>query len=129
MSAIELRNKQTPAMTKVTRKSPKWSIDIPFKIGKFYKWDNCEVAEAGWTIKFKSAQERNGGDGKYYYLWISNKEGGAKFKAIAQEIDYLTGKEANRRELQSEKNGTRQRIKYERVVGYGCFIRFNITFL
>jgi len=34
MSAIELRNKQTPAITKVTRKSPKWSINIPFKIGK-----------------------------------------------------------------------------------------------
>jgi len=55
-------------------------------------------------------------------------EGGAKFKATAQEICVGTGKEANRRELQSEKDGTRQRIKYEMVAGYQ-FVRFNITFL
>ena len=33
MSAIELRKRHAPAITKVTRKSPKWSISIPFKIG------------------------------------------------------------------------------------------------
>jgi len=96
---------------------------------KFGQCDNLEVAESGWTIQFKTADKIVGGDGKYFYLWISNKEGGARFKAIAQEIHYRTGEEANRRELQSEKDGTRQRINYEKVVGYGCFIRFNITFL
>ncbi|CBY13741.1 unnamed protein product [Oikopleura dioica] len=87
-----------------------------------------EVAEAGWTIQFKTADKYFGGDGKYCYLWISNKEGGAKFKATALEIDGMTGEEKNRRELQSEKDWTRQRIKYEMVAGYP-FVRFNITFL
>ncbi|CBY43407.1 unnamed protein product [Oikopleura dioica] len=90
-----------------------------------YWWDhNLEVAEAGWTIQFKTALKRNGGDGKYHYLWISNKE----FKATAQEISDVTGEEANRRELQSKKDGTRQRIKYE-MVAYKDVVRFNITFL
>ena len=35
--------------------------------------DNWEVAEAGWTIQFKSALKHLGGDGKYFYLWISKK--------------------------------------------------------
>ena len=55
-------------------------------------------------------------------------EGGAKFKATAQQIHYWNG-ESNRRELQSEKDGTRQRIKYERVDGHYMFVRFNLTFL
>ncbi|CBY12545.1 unnamed protein product [Oikopleura dioica] len=95
---------------------------------KFWLSDNLEVAKAGWTIQFKSADERKGGDGKYFYLWIGNKEGGAKFKATTQEINW-DGEEKNRRELQSEKDGTRQRIKYEEVAGYDSFVRFNITFL
>ena len=53
----------------------------------------------------------------------------AKFKATAQQICYVTGEEKNRRELQSEKDGTRQRIKYEWVSGAGGYIRFNITLL
>ena len=56
-------------------------------------------------------------------------EGGAEFKATAQEIDYVTGEEANRREMQSEKDGTRQLIKYEENPDNGALIRFNITFL
>ena len=40
---------------------------------KFWLCDNWEVAEAGWTIKFKSAWTANGGDDQYFYLWISNK--------------------------------------------------------
>ncbi|CBY11407.1 unnamed protein product [Oikopleura dioica] len=95
---------------------------------KFWWSQNSEVAEAGWTIKFKTAFEDYGGDGLYFYLWISNKEGDAKFKATAQEIVGSTGEEKNRRELQSEKDGTRQRIKYENVAGY-AFVRFNITIL
>ncbi|CBY12831.1 unnamed protein product [Oikopleura dioica] len=94
---------------------------------KFYIRHNWEVAEAGWTIQFKTADKDYGGDGKYFYLWISNKEGGAKFKAIAQQIKW-NGEEKNRRELRSEKDGTRERIKYEDVAGY-VFVRFNITFL
>ncbi|CBY32044.1 unnamed protein product [Oikopleura dioica] len=95
---------------------------------KFLRSDNLEVAESGWTIQFKSARKDCGGDGKYFYLWISNKEGGAKFKATAQEIGGWNGEEANRRELQSEKDGMRQRIKYEKVADYS-FVRFNITIL
>ncbi|CBY32054.1 unnamed protein product, partial [Oikopleura dioica] len=96
---------------------------------KFWLCDNWEVAEAGWTIKFKSAWTANGGDDQYFYLWISNKEGGAKFKATVQQIDSDTGEEANRRELQSEKDGTRQLIKYEEDDDAGYFVRFNITIL
>ena len=55
-------------------------------------------------------------------------EGGAQFKATAQEICWVNGKEKNRRELQSEKDGTRQRIKYEKV-SRDYFVRFNITIL
>ncbi|CBY11723.1 unnamed protein product [Oikopleura dioica] len=95
---------------------------------KFFWTQNWEVAEAGWTIKFKTAWEGNGGDGKYFYLWIANKEEDAKFKATAQEIDYRNGEEFNRQELQSKKDGTRQRIKYEKV-DYYSFVRFNITIL
>jgi hypothetical protein len=56
--------------------------------------------------------------------------GRAKFKATAQQICGATGEEGNRRELQSETDGTRQRIKYE----WDYFndyeiVRFNITFL
>jgi len=40
---------------------------------KFWDCHNWEVAEAGWTIQFKTADEALGGDGKYFYLWISNK--------------------------------------------------------
>ncbi|CBY15992.1 unnamed protein product [Oikopleura dioica] len=94
-----------------------------------FRWcHNWEVAEAGWAIQFKSAYKDRGGDGKYFYLWISNKEEGGNFKAMAQEINSVTGEEANRRELQSEKDGTRQLIKYEKVAGYP-FVRFNITIL
>jgi hypothetical protein len=53
----------------------------------------------------------------------------AKFKATAQQINYFTGEETNRRELQSETDGTRQRIKYENVTVTGRFVRFNITLL
>ena len=53
----------------------------------------------------------------------------AKFKATAQEISGATGEEENRRELQSETDGTRQRIKYEMDPNAGGFVRFNITFL
>ena len=54
-------------------------------------------------------------------------DGGAKFKATAQEIK-MTGNEWNRRELQSEKNGTKEVVKYKMKAGY-CFVRFNLTFL
>ncbi|CBY14410.1 unnamed protein product [Oikopleura dioica] len=98
------------------------------KINLKFSWSQMlKVAEAGWTIKFNTAFKNYGGDGKFY-LWIWNKEGGAKFKAIAQEIDERNGEEANRRELQSKKDGTRQRIKYEDVAGY-VYVRFNITIL
>ena len=40
---------------------------------KFGNCQNLEVAEAGWTIQFKTTYEDYGGDGKYYYLWIGNK--------------------------------------------------------
>jgi hypothetical protein len=53
----------------------------------------------------------------------------AKFKATAQQINNWTGEEKNRRELQSETDGNRQRIKYEYVRGAGGFVRFNITLL
>ncbi|CBY12819.1 unnamed protein product [Oikopleura dioica] len=95
---------------------------------KFFAFYNCEVAESGWTIKFRSAYEEFGGDGKYYYFWLSNKEGGAKFKAIAREIDLRNGEEKNQRELQSERDGTRQLIKYIKVDDL-AFVRFNITIL
>ncbi|CBY11428.1 unnamed protein product [Oikopleura dioica] len=95
---------------------------------KFWIRHNWEVAEAGWTIKFKTAFETFGGDGKFFYLWISKKEGGAKFKATAQQINSLNGEEVYQRELQSEKDGTRQLIKYKQATGYG-FVRFNITIL
>ncbi|CBY32834.1 unnamed protein product [Oikopleura dioica] len=95
---------------------------------KFCDCQNLKVAEAGWTIQFKTYEEDYGGDGQYFYLWLSNKEGGAKFKATAQEINSWSGEEANRRELQSKKDGTRQRIKYEKIAGY-VFVRFNITIL
>ncbi|CBY12820.1 unnamed protein product [Oikopleura dioica] len=94
---------------------------------KFLWFQYLEVAEAGWTIQFKSADKNYGGDGQYFYLWLSNK-GGAKFKAIAQQIGGGSGKEKNQRELQSEKDGTRQRIKYEQVAVF-AFVRFNITIL
>ena len=39
---------------------------------KFWLEHNLEVAESGWTIKFKTASKYYGGDGNFY-LWISNK--------------------------------------------------------
>ena len=102
--------------------------------------DNWEVERAGWTIKFKSAMEAHGGDG-YYYLWIGNTgktfklmflnlilDGGAKFKATAQEIDAITGETFNRQELPNKKDGTREVVKYEKK-SKAVFVRFNITFL
>jgi hypothetical protein len=53
----------------------------------------------------------------------------AKFKATAQQIDRWTGEEKNRRELQSETDGNRQLVKYERHPQDGGYIRFNITLL
>jgi hypothetical protein len=53
----------------------------------------------------------------------------AKFKATAQQIDWRTGEEKNRRELQSETDGTRQRIKYEMDPKAGPYVIFNITLL
>jgi hypothetical protein len=56
--------------------------------------------------------------------------GRAKFKATAQQINYETGEEKNRRELQSETDGTRQRIKYEfQNDSAYCIVRFNITLM
>jgi len=46
-----------------------------------------------------------------------------------EEIDHLTGEEENHRELHSEKDGTRQRIKYEEEFDADYFVRFNITLL
>ena len=43
---------------------------------KFHYSDIWEVDEAGWTIKFMTADEYKGGDGKYFYLWIENKSTG-----------------------------------------------------
>jgi len=40
---------------------------------KFHVWDNWEVAEAGWTLQFKTAHEYYGGDGRNYFLWIGKK--------------------------------------------------------
>ena len=36
---------------------------------KFHVWQNWNVAEAGWTIQFKTYWE----DGKYCYLWLEQK--------------------------------------------------------
>merc|ERR1712037_777768 len=101
------------------------------KINVKFWWDrNWEVAEAGWTIQFKTFRENYGGDGENYHLWISKKDATAKFKATAQEIDFETGEEFNRRELQSEEDGTGQRIKYEKDLELLVFfVRFNITML
>jgi hypothetical protein len=49
--------------------------------------------------------------------------------ATAQQIDSWNGEEKNRREFQSETDGTRQRIKYEIDPNAGGFVRFNITLL
>jgi hypothetical protein len=40
---------------------------------KFCWHHNWNVAEAGWTIQFKTALEHSGGDGKYFYLWLEQK--------------------------------------------------------
>ena len=40
---------------------------------KFSRYSDLKVAEAGWSIQFKTAEEDEGGDGKYFYLWIENK--------------------------------------------------------
>ena len=34
---------------------------------------NCEVAEAGWTIEFKSYNAGSGGDGENFFLWIGKQ--------------------------------------------------------
>jgi len=96
---------------------------------KFHVWQNWNVTEAGWTIQFQTAYKDCGGDGKYFHLWLEQKGAIAKFKATAQQINSDTGEETNRRELQSETDGTRQRIKFEYVLGAGCFVRFNIKLL
>ena len=102
-----------------------------------------QVADSGWSIQFKTAEEDEGGDGKYFYFWIGEKGWNkdqtfeqkileklakAKFKAIAEQIRYHDGEEANRKELQSKKDGNRQRIKYKMKTGY-IYVRFNITIL
>ena len=101
-----------------------------------------EVADSGWSIQFKTAEEDEGGDGKYFYFWIGNKgwnknqtfknqnilEEKVKFKAIAEQIRYHDGEEANRKELESKKDGNRQRIKYKMKTGY-IYVRLNITIL
>ena len=40
---------------------------------KFFSRENWNVAEAGWTIQFKTADEDYGGDGKYFHLWLERK--------------------------------------------------------
>ena len=40
---------------------------------KLFAGCNREFSEAGWTIKFKTARDRNGNGDGFYYLWISNK--------------------------------------------------------
>ncbi|CBY32622.1 unnamed protein product [Oikopleura dioica] len=78
-------------------------------------------------MEFKSAEEYADGDG-FFYLLIEKKDGDAKFKTTAQEICDLYGKERNRYELQSEKDGTKEVVKYEQKYDYE-YIRFNLTFL
>lgn len=40
---------------------------------KFQADHNWEVAKAGWTMRFQSVSQGEGGDGVNYYLWIGNK--------------------------------------------------------
>ena len=40
---------------------------------KFSRYSDLEVADSGWSIQFKTAEEDEGGDGKYFYLWIGNQ--------------------------------------------------------
>ncbi|CAG5091512.1 Oidioi.mRNA.OKI2018_I69.PAR.g13088.t1.cds [Oikopleura dioica] len=58
-----------------------------------------------------------------------NKEGGVRFKAVAQEIGDWTGKERNRQEIESEADGQRQKIKYKMETSDCGFVRFNVYFL
>ena len=51
-----------------------------------------------------------------------------KFQAIAEQIRYHDGEDANRKEIQSKKDGKRQKIKYKMKSGY-IYVRFNITIL
>ncbi|CBY41740.1 unnamed protein product [Oikopleura dioica] len=95
---------------------------------KFQADDNWELAEAGWTMRFQSVSQGEQGDGINYYLWIGNKEGGAKFKAVAEQINQWDGETTKRRELQSEKDETRERVKYRMESNY-MSVRFNITIL
>jgi len=71
-----------------------------------------------------------GKKGKNNNLFFNNLilDGNAKFTATAQQIQSVNGKEENRQELESEKDGTRQLLKYEKDDNL-AFVRFNITFL
>ncbi|CAG5104663.1 Oidioi.mRNA.OKI2018_I69.chr1.g1431.t1.cds [Oikopleura dioica] len=93
---------------------------------KFYHGDNWEVAEGGWHLQFKGGNGKGSDD--FYYLSIWNKERGRRFRAVAQQINWMTGEEVNRREIESKADGGRQTIKYERETCY-IYVRFNIYFL
>ena len=58
---------------------------------------------------------------------LFNLVGNPRFKAVAEQIDSISGEESNRRELQSEWDDFRQRIKYQEAGG--VYVRFNITFI
>ncbi|CAG5091617.1 Oidioi.mRNA.OKI2018_I69.PAR.g13165.t1.cds [Oikopleura dioica] len=94
----------------------------------FASWQKLEVAENGWNLKFQGGGGYGRDDG--HLLWIGNKDGGVRFKAVVQEIDYENGKELSRGEIRSEPDGQKQKIKYNTIQGYfgDCFVRYNITF-
>ena len=103
---------------------------------------NLEVEEEGWTLQFKCGRKWFGGGDNIHRLWIGNRgknkyiqiknymnisEGGVRFNAIIQLINWETGEESMKEEQASSADGERQLINYERK-GYGYdYVRFNVT--
>ncbi|CAG5091633.1 Oidioi.mRNA.OKI2018_I69.PAR.g13173.t1.cds [Oikopleura dioica] len=94
---------------------------------RFASAQEFEVAENGWNLKFRGGRQGYGGDG-WHRLVIWSKDGGVRFKAVVQEIDYENGELLSRGEVTSEPDGQKQKIKSKYGdYRHGCFVRYNIT--
>ncbi|CAG5091635.1 Oidioi.mRNA.OKI2018_I69.PAR.g13174.t1.cds [Oikopleura dioica] len=91
---------------------------------KFWCAQKFEAAKNGWNLKIRGGYGRDG----WHHLWIGNKDGGVRFKAVVQEIYDRNGNELSRGEVTSEPDGQKQKIKFK-WGGYYGFVRYNITLL
>ncbi|CAG5085152.1 Oidioi.mRNA.OKI2018_I69.PAR.g10822.t1.cds [Oikopleura dioica] len=84
---------------------------------KLHSDEKIEVAENGWSLRFKGSGNRR----RPYRLWIWTNDGAVRFKAVAEEINIDNGDEKSSSTIKSEADGPYKEGIMFKCTEYFCF--------